>query len=140
MTTNPENDFPGGGAGNPAAELTDRTAQARREAQEEMAKIDRDFAAKAEALNARLDESRGRYENAKLKEEKENRSTGEASRGLGVGMTVAYAIIGIPLFGAGGGWLLDRALGGNAWQPILTVAGAFLGVGFAVFVLNKHNK
>ncbi len=62
----------------------------------------------------------------------------ESTRGLGVGLTIAYAIIGVPLVGFGAGWLLDRAMGGGTlWQALGTVFGAVAAIAYAVKVTSR---
>ncbi|RYG36753.1 hypothetical protein EON81_08760 [bacterium] len=73
------------------------------------------------------------------RQEARRRETDQADyRGLGTGLQIAYAIIGLPIFGFGAGWLLDNALHGTAWKPILTMLGAVAGIGYAVWHLNRQ--
>ncbi|HSI73509.1 MAG TPA: hypothetical protein VK934_10055 [Fimbriimonas sp.] len=64
----------------------------------------------------------------------------ESARGLGVGLTVAYTIIGMPLVGAGLGWLLDRAFGTQIFVGIGVVALGAFGMVFAIVVLSRNNS
>ena len=34
---------------------------------------------------------------------------------------------------------LDKATGGNAWSSLLTLAGAVIGIAYAIWMLNKRN-
>lgn len=60
-------------------------------------------------------------------------------RGLGLGLTIAYTIIGVPLAGAGIGWLSNGATGSDGWIPIGTGIGAVLGLGLAIYLLSKSS-
>ena len=61
----------------------------------------------------------------------------EDSKGMGIGLSAAYGIIGLPLVGAGAGWLLDRWLH-TSW---CTFAGVVLGVvGGMVYAVSLTNR
>jgi F0F1-type ATP synthase assembly protein I len=70
----------------------------------------------------------------------ERRSDGESARGLGIGLTVAYAIIGTPLLGFGIGYLIDGNSTVKTWSGILGMIGAFAGVGYCVYILNRTQQ
>ena len=62
-------------------------------------------------------------------------------RQLGIGLSIAYAILGLPLVGAGIGWLIDRATGvQGVWVGPLVLVGAAAGVAMAVVLLGKSNR
>jgi F0F1-type ATP synthase assembly protein I len=61
------------------------------------------------------------------------------ARGMGLGLTAAYAIIGVPLVGAGIGWLIDQQLATNIWKGLLCLLGAVIGIGFAVTAVNRRS-
>ncbi|MEO7453231.1 MAG: AtpZ/AtpI family protein [Fimbriimonadales bacterium] len=56
----------------------------------------------------------------------------------GVGLTAAYSMIGCVVGGFGLGWLLDGGSDSMAWRAILTLVGAVLGLGFAVFIVLRE--
>lgn len=63
----------------------------------------------------------------------------ESAQGLGVGVSAAYAILGLPLLG----FLIGKAVdgpGSTQWQSWLAVAGIGLGIAFALFQLGRHNR
>ena len=123
-----------------------------------MAKLEAEMAAKKEftsvdlpemdpELDARIRDVQTRARLAKhahdvhtMQEERKMKSDGEAARGLGVGLTAAYAIIGMPLVGAGIGWLIDRNVDPKIWTGLCTVAGALLGITFTIITINRTNK
>ena len=62
-----------------------------------------------------------------------------ANDGLGMGMTLMYTVLGLPLLGGIIGMFLDKATGGNAWIVIFGMGGMVLGIGCAVFLLYRKN-
>lgn len=64
----------------------------------------------------------------------------ESHRQLGVGLSIAYAIIGMPVVGYGLGYLLDAGKPNQLWTPWTSLAGCLLGVIYALFVLNRENQ
>jgi len=63
----------------------------------------------------------------------------ESYRGLGVGLTIAYTILGFPMLGIGIGWLIDRNNPGGSAMGIGAIVGSFVGVGAAVWMLNRQS-
>jgi F0F1-type ATP synthase assembly protein I len=106
----------------------------------EAAELDDGFDARLKEIEERADHHRVRSQAAKAKAAREDRQNADSARGLGVGMTIAYAILGMPLLGAGLGWLLDERLGGKLWIGVGMLLGAAAGIGFAVLTLNRVNK
>ena len=64
----------------------------------------------------------------------------ESYRGLGVGLMLAYAMIGPIIVGWGVGWLIDRDTGKNSGQTWGTVIGMFVGFIAIVFLLGRANQ
>ena len=60
-----------------------------------------------------------------------------ASRGLGIGMAMAYTMIGLPLLGIVLGFLLNKVVPGP-WIAVGVVVGFCAGVGFALFLGNRE--
>ncbi len=120
-------------ADEPSDKIDEITDEARRKINE----TDLEFEKKLQDLETRASRAKEKRENVEKKISRERADSASSARGLGVGLTVAYAIIGTPLVGAGAGWLIDRSVGGTLWMGILTVSGAFIGVGCAVYILNK---
>lgn len=63
----------------------------------------------------------------------------EAMRGAGVGLQVAYIIIGTPLFFYFLGWLLDRGQGTDFFKGIGMLVGATIGVALAIWIASRSN-
>jgi F0F1-type ATP synthase assembly protein I len=61
-------------------------------------------------------------------------------RGIGVGLTLAYAMVGPLIVGWGVGWLMDRGKSTNQGQTWGTVIGMFLGFIAVVFLLSRTNR
>lgn len=64
----------------------------------------------------------------------------ESARGLGTGLTAAYALIGLPMVGAGAGYLLNKATGGNAWLPIFAILGMVAGIWWVLRLTNAQDR
>lgn len=79
---------------------------------------------------ARARAARVEREKHEAKVKQESAFDRDTARGAGVGMTIAYAIIGVPLVGFGIGYLVDMAANtGNAFRLI----GVMLGMAAAIF-------
>ena len=123
----------------PADDADDSIAMQMARAREKLEAIEDNFEGRLKDLEERSSEAKDRFEKRKKIEDQRIRSEGEAARGAGVGLSVAYTIIGLPLFGFGVGYAIDRFAmgGGTKWQSILGLVGAFVGVGMAVWMLQR---
>lgn len=109
-------------------------------AREELAAIDAEFETRLQAAKDRARRSHEDRTNIARTREKELASQGKASRGLGVGLTLAYMILGTPMAGFGIGWLIDRANGvQNQASSVGILLGSILGLGLAVVIMNRDN-
>jgi F0F1-type ATP synthase assembly protein I len=77
---------------------------------------------------------------ADVEAQKQVRMTQDANAGLGMGLTIAYAILGVPLAGALVGVLVQRTTGNPVWMPVFTLAGLVFGVLTAVILIQRNNK
>ena len=107
------------------------------EARRKIDEADAEFADRLKSLEDRAAQSKSRRETQAKQKAREDKSSAEAAKGLGVGLTVAYAILGMPLAGLGIGWLIEKMGGPAGWQSGLIVLGAVLGGVFAILVVNK---
>lgn len=105
----------------------------------ELPKVD-EYDERLRALHERTDSAKMAREAQAQEMDRRRTSDQESYKGLGTGLQIAYAIIGMPLFGFGIGWLLDRSLNGNAWKPMLTLLGAVVGIGYAIWSLNRQER
>jgi F0F1-type ATP synthase assembly protein I len=62
----------------------------------------------------------------------------KSALGMGMGLTMAYTIVGTPLAGYGAGLLINKATGANGWQIWLTLLGAIIGIGWVAMVSSRH--
>jgi len=60
-------------------------------------------------------------------------------RGLGVGMSAAYSLIGAMIVGYGLGWGYDKLFHANYGQVIGALIGSVLGIASAIWVINKDS-
>ncbi len=102
--------------------------------------IDAEFDERMRKLESRVQESKAVREAQQRETKRQLDSDRESSRGLGVGLSVAYAILGLPLFGYGVGYFIDNATGGNTAKGIAMMVGAIVGIGSAFYILNRQNK
>lgn len=109
-------------------------------AKEKTAKIDEEFEGRLRNLEARADKAKSLRQNQTREVNRKLASDREAARGLGIGISIAYTIIGLPLFGAGVGWLVDSRLGVDFWKGIGVLIGAILGIGMAFYMINRRNN
>lgn len=93
-----------------------------------------------EELDQRVTESKTKREGVQAAKQKLQLSDQQSSRGLGLGLAIAYMIIGLPLAGVAIGWLIDRQLHTNSWKGILTVVGLGIGITMTVLYQNRLNK
>ena len=91
-------------------------------------------------FESRTRKAQGTHRVAKAQEETRLASDAKANKGLGVGLAIAYTLLGLPMVGLGVGYLLDRALGATLWKGVGTLVGAVAGIAFAVVVLNRENS
>ncbi len=100
-------------------------------------KVHAEFSDRVRQVDARLDKIQDAKRADQEMKSKRQSSEGEAARGLGAGLSAAYAIIGCPLLGAGIGFLIDRGLGTQSGIAIGTVVGAGIGMVGAITILNR---
>jgi F0F1-type ATP synthase assembly protein I len=83
--------------------------------------------------------SAARLTHSKAKNDEPGRIAGDrrASRGLGIGLAMAYTMIGLPLLGIVIGYLINQVSPGP-WIAIGVVAGFIAGVVFALFLGNRE--
>lgn len=102
--------------------------------------IDPELRERVEKFGRKVDEIGARRESQQRAKKTRAELDSDAARGLGVGMMVAYLIIGVPLIGALIGYFVDRATKSGNGTAIGVVAGAILGVAMAISVMNRANR
>jgi F0F1-type ATP synthase assembly protein I len=88
--------------------------------QPEMPDLDAELEARLAAFEAKARARREVHETEKAAARAEQAADAESVRGVGVGLSLAYTILGLPLAGFGVGWLLENA-GIRGWTPILVL-------------------
>jgi len=93
-----------------------------------------------ESIRAKAWESKERYDSKKAETAKAYRQDRENAQGLGVGLSIAYIIVGFPFVGILLGWLLDWKLGTQYIKGIGALAGATMGIVVALAQINRNAK
>ncbi len=97
-----------------------------------------EFEERFRKLESQVGDSKSKRAEQDRQAARRQKSDSEAARGAGIGLTVAYAILGTPMMGALIGYLMDREFGTNLWKGVLTLLGAVIGVTFAVVTTNRR--
>jgi len=109
-------------------------------AREKNARLDDEFAGRLNALEERARQQKLLRDNQKREENRKMESSRQSARGLGVGLSIAYTLIGLPLIGVAIGWFLDSRTGGTAYKGIGAVAGTALGIVMTVLLLSRADR
>lgn len=107
---------------------------------EELERIDAEFKGRISGVDERLNEAQERRKKVEAAQMQgtSSMSTNDA-QGLGTGLSIAYAILGIPILFGVIGIGVDKAFG-TALAGTFTVGGVVLAMGYVFFVLNRQNK
>ena len=123
--------------------MTDEQPEKREEEEDPLEAQLREIEEKAAALRGGTrmpDPPEWDYKRPVSHQERQIEKDSGSYRGLGVGLTLAYAMVGPLIVGWGIGWMVDRDSGKNTWQTWGTVIGMFLGFIAVVFLLSKTNQ
>jgi F0F1-type ATP synthase assembly protein I len=107
------------------------------EFRETTAAIDEEFADRLSQLESRVDAVKATRDNVQKQKDRQFKADGEAAKGLGVGMAVAYSFIGCPIVGYGIGFLITKSTGNPYAKDWGAIIGIVIGF-FAMFVLLKR--
>jgi F0F1-type ATP synthase assembly protein I len=118
----------------------DSTSEIADEARKKLDAIEDDFDSRFADLEARAKASKTTQQRRESRVAAEQKSDRESARGLGIGLSIAYTILGVPLGFFGIGYLIDKASGTTIWQNALGLTGCALGVGTAIWMAQKANK
>ncbi|MBI5705496.1 MAG: hypothetical protein HZC36_00735 [Armatimonadetes bacterium] len=102
--------------------------------------IDPDLERRLSRIESQAKDARARNENVGSIPKRRSAKDAEDYRGLGVGLSIAYTIIGFPVLFAVVGLFVDRANGTSQWAGIGAIAGAALGMGMALFMLKRNEE
>ncbi len=100
--------------------------------------IHAEFEGRLKQFDDRLAEQKSIHEARKIEAEQKQKGDREATKGLGLGMSVAYAIIGVPVFGYGIGFLIDKSSGSTTFAGFGMLIGCLVGIAVAVVMLGKQ--
>jgi hypothetical protein len=122
------------------AEMDRRIEEQKAASREEIEKIHAGFDEKMADMEKRL--SAARKKEAQREEKNiESSIGGTTGRSLGIGMTIAYGVMGGPIAGWLVGMAIDRQMGtGGMWQGWLVMLGAVMGIVYAIVMLQRHQK
>lgn len=117
----------------------ENTEEITKTARQHRDQLESEYTEKFDEISQRVNQAKATREKkqaqASQKLEKEN----EANKGLGYGLAIAYAVMGMPLAGLGVGYLLDKAFGTQSLQAICAGAGFILGMGYVVILSKRLN-
>ena len=98
-----------------------------------------EYLSKLADVDAKLKQARQSQENTKPKHESLTGSLDQKSSvAMGMGLSMAYTIIGSPIVGYGIGLLVNKVTGTQGWQIWLTLIGFVIGLGYVVIVQKRH--
>lgn len=109
-------------------------------AREEAAKIDEEFGERLKALEEKAKTVKEVRDNQNREKARKLESDRETAKGLGLGLSIAYTIIGLPILGAVIGWFLDSRMGGQTFTSLGVLIGSVLGIVAAVFMISRANN
>jgi F0F1-type ATP synthase assembly protein I len=135
----------GRGQDEPSPELTDEEIDLRRRELVEGVEtprpgIDPEFEERLTRVEGATGRARTRQAGREWERKERERRDRESTHGLGVGMSIAYTIIGLPLAGAFVGWLLDRYFGTQLLIGLGMMIGAVGGVAMAFVLLGRTQQ
>lgn len=100
--------------------------------------LDEEFEERMKRLEERASAHRELRENEQKEQARKTRGDRDAAKGLGLGLSVAYTIIGLPVFGYGVGWLISRSTGSTTVAGFGMLIGAVVGIAVAIVMLGRQ--
>jgi hypothetical protein len=101
--------------------------------------VHEEMLSKVEQIEARAAKAKQVYDQTKPQD---NSLSGgldkKTSLSMGLGLMMAYTIIGMPMAGFGLGLLINKATGTQGWQIWLTLIGSIIGIGWVIMVSNRQ--
>jgi F0F1-type ATP synthase assembly protein I len=101
---------------------------------------DEEFEARMAALHAKVDRIQSARKATIRNEKKKQASDGKAAAGMGIGLSIAYTIIGCPIVGYGIGYLIDMQMGTTTARSYAAMVGIIIGMGAAFYLIQKSNS
>lgn len=109
-------------------------------AKEEAAKIDDEFSERLKNLENKALQHKLIRDNRTRETSRKLRDDAQSAKGLGVGLSVAYTIIGLPLLGVAIGWAIDTRMGTQTFRSLGVLLGSVLGIVGAIALLSRINR
>ena len=109
-------------------------------ARQEADKIDDDFEARLKSLEDRAKSQKLVRDNKEREVQRKQNSERDSARGLGIGLSIAYTIIGMPILGLIIGYILDGGNTSQTYKSIGVLAGAVLGIVMTFVILARANR
>jgi F0F1-type ATP synthase assembly protein I len=103
-------------------------------------KIDDDFEARLKSLEERAKSQKLIRDNKEREVVRKQNAERDSARGLGIGLSIAYTIIGLPVLGLIIGYILDGGNASQTYKSIGVLAGAALGIVMTFVILAKANR
>jgi F0F1-type ATP synthase assembly protein I len=101
---------------------------------------DTEFQAKLAELEQKADRIRGAREAQKKDMAAAQRQEQSSARGLGVGLQLAYVLLGLPLAGAAAGFAIDQWRGTTMWKGVLCLGGAVLAIAWIALQVQRDDR
>jgi F0F1-type ATP synthase assembly protein I len=120
-------------------DLDDRLSASQDTRKSADALFDAEFEERLQRLHEKADRVKEIKESAERDKRRSYAVERSSARGLGIGLTIAYAIVGLPLIGVGIGWLIDKNLGTTMGKGVGVVAGVAIGMVVALALLKRTN-
>ena len=111
-----------------------------RERKERDGFFDSEFEERLEKLHERADQAKDRQHGVAQAKEREQRMAAVSTRGLGVGLSIAYTITGLPLLGVLIGWLVDRSQGTTSGKGIGVMIGVAVALAMAFMMMKRSDN
>jgi F0F1-type ATP synthase assembly protein I len=108
-------------------------------AKEEANKIDDEFSERLRALEDKAKAHKLVRDNQKREESRKQENDRDSARGLGIGLSIAYTLIGCPILGLIIGFLLDGPTG-MTYKNWGVGLGSLLGIAMTFMLLAKANR
>jgi F0F1-type ATP synthase assembly protein I len=110
------------------------------QAREELVGLDAEFDKRFEEIQKKAHATQESRRKEQAEQERVWKSERETARGAGVGLQIAYMIMGLPLVFAGIGYGLDQWQKTTFFMGAGALIGATIGVTMAIVILNRTNS
>lgn len=118
----------------------DKLAAQKGERKDKDALFDAEFEERLRKLHDKADRAKSTREGEKREKARNHAAELSSSKGLGVGLSIAYTITGLPLLGAVIGYFLDQAFNTHQWVGICVLIGAAGGLVMAFLMMKGADQ